>query len=115
MYYYIYYYIIEKFNPFILIISETFLILFFKFFHISSEDENVFNYTFNNDFEVLQLLLITFITFFSFLIYIEVIELNFCNLNKNIKNRIDERANSEILDYKDIIEQSLQEIEMYQI
>lgn len=112
LYYYLYYYIIEKFNPFILIISETFLILFFKFFPISSEDENVFNYTFNNDFEVLQLLLITFITFFSFLIYIEVLELNFCNLNKNIKNRIYERGNSEIRDSNHLIDESLEEIEI---
>ena len=41
-----------------------------------------------------------------------MIELNFCNLNKNIKKRIYERGNSEIRDSNHLIDESLEEIEI---
>ncbi len=36
-----------------------------------------------------------FLCLFSLLIYLEIIELNFCGLNKNIKIEIDKRGNIE--------------------
>ena len=78
-YYYLYYTIISKLEPIYLYINDTIVLLLLQFIL----DENN-KYKIKN----INLILITIITIISCFIFNEVIELNFCGLNKNTKQNI---------------------------
>ena len=64
-------------------------------YHIS----NIIIYYFTNDsnLSTLEFCLFIFLEIFSSLIYLEIIELNFCGFEKNLKKNIDSRAINEII------------------
>ena len=80
--YYLFYYIIYKLSPTHAIITEGISILFSLMF-----------ITFYSNRIILFIVTITAII--SGLIYLEIIELNFCNLNLNLKKNITRRAKDE--------------------
>ena len=93
---FLYYKIIEKLGPIYLFMSES-----ISYFLI---------YLINSSFEFIPICLIVII---SCLIYLEILELNFCSLNKNTKKNIENRAQQEIIiqlniskSIYDILEQS---------
>ena len=88
MIYYIFYYIffvftIKDFTPF-----HTLLIILFE--------EFIQYYYVSNIYYIIINSLLILLIFFMFLVFIEVIELNFCGLQKNTKRNIMERSQSEI-------------------
>ncbi len=48
-------------------------------------------------------IILSFIYLFSTLVFMEIIELNFCNLNNNLKIKIESRANQENDDNSEMI------------
>ena len=80
--YYLFYYIIYKLTPTHSIISQCFSILLPT--KLSKFDLNLN-----------ILLILSIIIIISGLIYLEIIELNFCNLNLNLKKNIDNRGKNE--------------------
>ena len=46
--------------------------------------------------DIIVLIILFILQFFIILIYLEIIELNFCGLNKNTKRKIQIRANNEM-------------------
>ena len=87
-YYYLYYTIISKLEPIYLYINDTIVLLLLQFIL----DENN-KYKIQN----INLIIITIITIISCFIFIEVIELNFCGLNKNTKQNITKRSQDNYL------------------
>ena len=91
---YLFYYIIDKLSPVNSMISICIsLIVFFSFLRV------------NNILEIIRLI-IFIISIISCLIYLEIIELNFCNLNYNLKKNIIKREKEEknlilSIDYED--------------
>lgn len=82
-YFYTYYRIIDKLEPIYLYINECFILLISKIIR-----KNDYEVKISNNF----LIIITIITLVSCFIYTEVLELNFCNLNKNIQINISQRG-----------------------
>ena len=79
---YLFYYIISKLSPSHSIISQCISILL----------PMIFGIIYLSD---MMLLILTTIGIIFGLIYLEIIELNFCNLNKNLKKNIFQRAEKE--------------------
>ena len=68
----------------------------FSFYHllilinINQFIRHIFNY--NNNFDMIILLILFFIELLMYLIFLEIIELNFCGLSENIRKNIKKRA-----------------------
>ena len=72
---------------------------------ISYEISKIFkifkNYKENSELSILPIILFIF-EFFCLLIYLEIIELNFCGLNKNVKRNISIRGNDEMIQIRSL-------------
>ena len=79
LYYYIYYIIILKLEPIYLYVNECILLLISQVIIKAYYVHKISN---------IGLIISTIITIISCFIFTEVLELNFCGLNKNIKNNI---------------------------
>ncbi len=68
---------------------------------VNSELANMFNFLFIIQYRYYTLILF-FFQFILLMIFLEVIELNFCDLNKNTKRKIRIRSEDDLLDNDDI-------------
>ena len=80
IYYYCHYTIIKNLGPIHSIIVYTISYFILKLFYHSLPYNDI---------------IYLFLCLFSLLIYLEIIELNFCGLNENIKIKIEERGKKE--------------------
>ena len=80
IYYYFYFTVIQNLEPIHSTIVYTISYCIFKLFYYSLHYNDI---------------IFLFLCLFSLLIYLEIIELNFCGLNKNIKTKIEERGKIE--------------------
>ncbi len=87
-YYYLYYTIISKLEPIYLYIKDSIVLLLL---------EIILNENAEYKIPTINLIIITIITIISCFIFIEVIELNFCGLNKNTKQNITKRSQDNYL------------------
>lgn len=91
--YYFAYLIIKVLNPIFLYCSNSLMYLIVKTIFVVYK---IFKH--NLDYDSVFDLLAEFFNLLGIIIYLELIELNFCNLNRNLKKNIKERANYEIYD-----------------
>ena len=95
IYYYLYYYIIAYYPPVYIFINENILSVINKFIDKSTNNKQ------GKSSNLIELIILNIISIISCFIFTEILQLNFCDLNKNIRSKIKERA---------LIEENLTEI-----
>ena len=88
IYYYFYYKIFYFFTPSHMILPIFINIIIIDFENAVDENEGILHW--------ISIVIVTLIILFGFFICLEIIELNFCNLNKNLRNKIADRGNKQL-------------------
>ena len=88
IYYYFYYKILYFFTPSHMILPIFIDIIIIDIENAVDENEGILHW--------ITIVIVTCIILFGFFICLEIIELNFCNLNRNLRNKIADRGNKQL-------------------